>query len=245
VTDALDNSVVHVWRASLSADERTVAFYRESLCPEERQRADRYVFPEHRRRFIVGRGLLRRLLGDYLAVCPSDVSFRYSEFGRPVLTNGDIEFNVSHSGDIALYGFARNAHIGIDVECFRPIDVMEIAGRFFSPRERASLAAIPERVREAAFYRCWTRKEAYLKARSLGLQISLDSFTVSLDADHPALLSVDDDAEEPHRWNFTNLEAGPNAVGVIAFSGGAHGIVERTIATVGRLDNGFTDDLRP
>lgn len=230
VRDFLDNSVVHVWKASLVADEQAVAEYRENLCPEERERAERYVFPEHRRRFIVGRGLLRTLLGRYLGVSPAGVSFIYAKFGRPFLANGDIQFNVSHSGDIALYGFVRNAEIGIDVECLRPIGIMEIARRFFSSSECESLATVPEPLREAAFYRCWTRKEAYLKARGFGLQTPLHSFTVSLDADRPALLFVDNDPKAPHRWSFANIDTGANAIGVVVFSGAARRIVERAIS---------------
>lgn len=228
--DLLDNSVVHIWKASLVADEHAVIAHRENLCPEERRRAERYVFPEHRRRFIVGRGILRTLLGRYLEILPADVQFSYTKFGRPFLSYGDLEFNVGHSGDIALYGFARNADIGVDVECLRSMGVMEIAGRFFSPSEVESLAAVSEAAREAAFYRCWTRKEAYLKAKGLGLQTPLDSFTVSLDADRPALLSVDNDPEEPRRWNFANVDVGPDAVGVAVVSGIARNVIERVIS---------------
>jgi 4'-phosphopantetheinyl transferase len=228
-----DNSVVDVWKASLAASEHAAAGCRENLCAEERERADRYVFPEHRRRFIVGRGILRILLGRYLGVSPAGISFHYTEFGRPFLANEDLRFNVSHSGDIALFGFVRNADIGIDVECIRPISTMEIAARFFSPNERETLASVSEGLREAAFYRCWTRKEAYLKAKGLGLQTPLDSFTVSLDADAPALLSVDGVPEEPRRWNFVNIDVGPGAVGVVVFSGVAREVFERTISAAG------------
>lgn len=214
----------------MAADEHAIDACRENLCRPERERADRYVFPEHRRRFIVGRGLLRTLLGRYLGVPSKAVSFSYTEFGRPFLPNENIQFNVSHSGEIALYGFARNAGIGIDIECVRPIGIMEIARRFFSPNECESLAMVPEHVQEAAFYRCWTRKEAYLKAKGLGLQTPLDSFTVSLDADRPALLSVDGDPEESGRWNFANINTGPNAIGVVVFSGSPRRVVERAIS---------------
>ena len=230
VRNSLHSSAVYVWKASLAASEQAVAACRENLSPEERQRADRYVFPEHRRRFIVGRGILRTLLGRYLGVPPAGISFDYTKFGRPFLANEDIQFNVSHSGDMALYGFVRNANIGIDVECIRPISAMEIAARFFSPKERESLELIPERLREAAFYRCWTRKEAYLKARGLGLQTPLGSFTVSLEAESPALLSVEGVPDEPRRWNFVNIDVGANATGVVVFSGAAREVLKHTIS---------------
>lgn len=233
--DSLNNSVVDVWKASLAAGEQAVAACRENLSREERERADRYVFPEHRRRFIVGRGILRILLGRYLGVPPVGISFNYTKFGRPFLPNENIQFNVSHSGDTALYGFARNTDIGVDVECIRPISAMEIAARFFSPNERESLATVPERLREAAFYRCWTRKEAYLKAKGLGLETPLDSFTVSLDADGPALISVEGVPDEPRRWNFVNIDVGPNATGVVVFSGAAREVRKHTISA-GSLD---------
>ncbi len=206
----LNEREVHVWRARLDAPASAARQFRELLSADERERAARFRFDKHQRRFTVARGVLRTLLGRYLGCEPEDLTFEYSEHGKPFLAGNqaiDLRFNLSHSHEIALFGFTIGRDIGVDVEQIRPDrSTREIAERFFSPAEVEALFALPKEQQTAGFFRCWTRKEAYIKAKGKGMSISLDSFAVSLSPEKPAsLLWVRDHAEEPARWNLQEL----------------------------------------
>jgi 4'-phosphopantetheinyl transferase len=181
-----------------------------TLAPDEIERAGRFRFERDRRRFIVGRGVLRAILGRYLAVEPRLISFLYGKRGKPRLADEfdipALQFNLAHSGELALYAFGLGRRIGIDVEYVRPLsDAEEISARFFSSRENDALRALPQDQRLAAFYRCWTRKEAYLKAIGDGLARPLDQFTVSLSPGETAKLFEISDPNESARWSFRAL----------------------------------------
>jgi len=155
--------------------------------PDENKRASHFHFPIDRQRFVASRALLRTILGAYLIAGANDVSFSYSDKEKPSLrsvhADSGITFNVSHSGRIALYAFTRRREIGVDVEQVRrDFDVEAIARRFFSPREQRQLADFCNEERVDAFFRCWTRKEAYIKATGKGLSLPLAQFDVSLGA---------------------------------------------------------------
>jgi 4'-phosphopantetheinyl transferase len=179
---------------------------------EDRKRADRFHFEKHRRRFIVGRGFLRLLLGLYLKISPEDVSFAYGSYGKPSLAGDDdasrLRFNASHSHELAVYGFAQDHDIGVDVEYSQAeFGGEDIARHFFSAYEVEKLMALPEGERGAAFFRCWTRKEAYIKAFGSGLSHPLDQFDVTLAPNEPAALIRDyRDAQATSRWSMFNLE---------------------------------------
>ncbi len=158
----------------------------ETLTADERERAARFHFEKHRRRVIVARGILRSIIARYFGIDAwRDPGIStYSAKGKPALAEPKIEdfgFNLSHSGDLALYAFAPGAPIGVDVEIIRPVDEMDaIAKRFFSPLEYDMLQRVPPVDQIEAFFCCWTRKEAYIKAEGLGFWIPLDSFAVSV-----------------------------------------------------------------
>jgi 4'-phosphopantetheinyl transferase len=219
----LGDADVHVWRAALDLPPDRVAALGASLAPDERDRAARFHFERDRRRYTVGRGVLRALLGEYLGVAPARLTFAYGAQGKPALaTDGDgIRFNVSHTGATALYAVTRDREIGVDVEGLRPdFATDEIAERFFSMAERQALRALSPAERCRAFFSCWTRKEAYIKARGEGLSLPLDGFDVSLSPGEPAaLLATRPVAEEAGRWTLENLDAGPGAAAALAVEG--------------------------
>lgn len=189
------------------------------LSPEERARAARFYFARHRQSFIAARGGLRQILARELAVAPERLVFRYGPHGKPELEwppRPDFFFNLSHAGERALLVWTALGAIGADIEHLRPI-TPGLAERFFAPEEAAALAAQPAAQRQAAFFRCWTRKEAYLKALGSGLALPLDQFVVSLAAGQPAaLLRVNADPAEAAQWRLQHLDPAPGYCGAIA-----------------------------
>jgi 4'-phosphopantetheinyl transferase len=182
---------IHVWHAALDREEKVLAELESTLSLEERARADRFHFVNDRNRFVVARGLLRELLGRYLQQAPAGLEFSYGEHGKPALSGGNASsglcFNLSHSSGLVVYAIARERNLGIDVERVRAESAGEdIAQRYFSAREVNDLRMLPPEARVEGFFHCWTRKEAYLKATGMGLQIPLDSFSVSLLPEKPA-----------------------------------------------------------
>ncbi len=198
---------VHVWRASLQQPAWAVAELATVLSEDERARAARFRFERDRSRYVVGRATLRTLLGRYSGVAPAAVRFRYGAFDKPLLDGPGPWFNLSHSGALALYAFSSAAEIGVDIELERADFSRErIAERFFSPAEVAVLRALPVDEQPRAFLRCWTRKEAFVKARGDGLSLALDSFDVSLAPDAPAaLLRTAWSEREPREWELHDL----------------------------------------
>src|SRR5271167_91390 len=197
---------VQLWRIDLEALGADESRWRKTLSSDELERASRFHFPRDRQRFAASRSLLRILLADYLATDPAAVSFSYSEKGKPSLggayAGSNLKFNISHSGGVTLLAFTRDREIGVDVEQVRgDSDLKAIARRFFSPKEQTQLANLPGEKSVDAFFRCWTRKEAYIKAVGDGLSLPLDQFDVSFDAgDASALLATRPDASEARHW---------------------------------------------
>ena len=194
----------------------------ETLSADERVRAERFYFERDRKRFIVGRGLLRTILGRYLDIKPSRLQFCYQSHGKPVLAEfgaGKLHFNLSHSQGLALYAVTREQEIGIDIEHVRHIpEADEIVKRFFSARENAVFKALPANQKPQAFFNCWTRKEAYLKAIGDGLACPLDRVEVSLTPGEPARLSSIADPSLDH-WTLQELTPACSYVGALAVQG--------------------------
>ena len=221
----LGNDEVHVWRASLNQPTATIAVFKQILAPDELARAARFHFQKDRDHFIVARALLRIILGRYLGILPEQLRFCFNDYGKPALAVAEdsetVRFNLSHSRELVLIAFARNRELGIDLEYVRDdSDTAQIAKQFFSPREVEALGALPPGLRAEGFFRCWTRKEAYIKARGQGLSLPLDQFDVSLAPDEPAeLLSVASDPEEVSRWSLRELAPGNGYLAAIAVEG--------------------------
>lgn len=218
---SLSSGEVHVWRARLGAVTPPENFLRV-MHDDERVRASRFHFERDRRRFILGRGFLRSLLAGYLGTAPEEVSFSYGPYGKPALggphAGSLLRFNASHSHELALYAFTQEHEVGIDVEHVNKDFASEdIARRFFSASEFQTLSGLPEEEKAAAFFRCWTRKEAYIKALGSGLSHPLDQFDVTLAAEQPAALLRDQcDAQAAARWSLFNLDPGADYAGALA-----------------------------
>jgi 4'-phosphopantetheinyl transferase len=214
-----------VWRAHLEQPPEVLQRLLHTLDTDEQTRASRFHFEKHRRRFIVARGFLRSLLGRYLEVKPEEVRFAYGPYGKPTLDAvhhaGALRFNASHSHELAVYGFAQDHDVGIDVEYIKDgFATQEIAERFFSKYEVEVLRALPRDEQAAGFFRCWTRKEAYIKAIGSGLSHPLDQFDVTLAPNEPAALLRD--AREPgsvKRWSLFNLEVDAGYAAALAVNG--------------------------
>jgi 4'-phosphopantetheinyl transferase len=221
----LGDDEVHVWRARVDLEPAQLARLREFLTPDELNRAARFHFSRDRERFIAGRGVLRALLGRYLNVPPDAHRFRYNPYGKPELASEQgavpLCFNISHARGLALLAVARNRAVGVDLEYVRAeMAVMDIADRFFSAREVTTLRALPVEQWPAAFFACWTRKEAHIKAHGEGLSLPLDSFDVSLTPGEPAsLLCVDGDVERARDWSLCELTPGEGYTGALAVQG--------------------------
>lgn len=227
----LPTNEVHVWRASLERPAQIVQRMRRLLSSDERDRADRYRFERDRSRYIVGRALLRELLGRYLDTDPSQLEFSYGEFDKPALPAGPW-FNVSHSGPVALYAFSNVGEVGIDVELDDSDFTHErVAERFFSPSEISVLGSLPLEAQPRAFLTCWTRKEAFIKARGDGLSLALDSFDVTLAPDTPAALTRTAwSDEEPGQWHLDDLsDHNAGYIAAVAIRGDALRVVRRQI----------------
>ena len=224
-TLCLPDDEIHLWRAALDHPAIHVERVAAVLSVDERNRAERFYFDQDRRRFIVGRGLLRMILGRYMSVEPRRLEFCYGPHGKPALveTAGtwSPRFNVSHSDGLALYAVTHRQELGVDVERIRPIaDVGAIADRFFSAEENAVLHAVPPSRKIEAFFTCWTRKEAYIKATGDGLSLPLDQFDVSLaPGASSALLSIRGAPGAATGWLLRDLALGPEYVAALAVEG--------------------------
>jgi len=204
---------VDVWRTGTDQPAARVDPLYDILGADERERADRFYFEQHRRRFTVARGVLRRILGIYLQAAPRAVAFEYSDYGKPSVAKADnlrdIRFNVSHSNECALFAFTLRREVGVDVEYMRAnLDVEALARHSFSPWEVAVLCGLPVDQRREAFFNCWTRKEAFIKAHGEGLSLGLDRFDVTLaPGEVAALRRFEVNPGELSLWGMRALEA--------------------------------------
>jgi 4'-phosphopantetheinyl transferase len=213
---------VEVWMTPLDPPPVRLARLERWLDADERARAARFVFPRDGRRFRVARGTLREILGAYLGTAPDAVRFGYAAAGKPALaapfTDAGVAFNVSHSGEVALVAIGARRRIGVDVEQIRPLeDLVALAERNFSVAERRTLLALPSAAREPAFFACWTRKEAFIKALGDGLSYPLDAFTVSFTAGEPArFVDIRGEPATAAQWTLAALDAGPGYAAAVA-----------------------------
>ncbi len=219
---ALAPGELRLWTIPLDPPSQAVEALSRLLSPDEQERAARFRFDIHRRRYAVGRGALRRLLGRELGLAPEAVSFAYGPRGKPFLAArhaaSGLQFNLSNSEELALVGFLHGREVGVDVEFLKPMpDAEEIGERFFSIPERHVLHRVPQLEKEIAFFNAWTRKEAYLKAVGEGLAVALDSFDVTLAPGEPArMLALNGDAAAAERWFYLHLDPQPRYVGAVA-----------------------------
>jgi 4'-phosphopantetheinyl transferase len=222
---ALSPEDVHVWRVALDQPAIRVERLAVLLSTDESQRAARFYRARDRQRFIVGRGLLRVILGYYLDVPPGQIQFCYGIRGKPALSNTDgssvLQFNVSHSHNLAVYAIARDRELGIDLEHLRLVNEADrIVRSFFTQSEQAIWATLPADQKQAAFFNAWTRKEAYLKAIGDGLALPTSQVEVTLAPDQPAqLLSVRGDAAEASHWSMRSFHPAPGYTAALVVAG--------------------------
>jgi 4'-phosphopantetheinyl transferase len=171
------------------------------------------------------RSALRRLLGNYLEFTSQDLEIAYSHYGKPCLVNLDIHkkinFNISHADKLGLIAIAMDRQVGVDLELVRQEDSIEaISQRFFTPEESKQIMSLPASLQPEAFFTCWTRKEAFIKARGEGLSIPLDQFEVSIyPKDDPKLLIIKNNPVELGMWTMFHLEPGDHYVGALVVDG--------------------------
>ena len=206
-------SCIDVWRVRL--DEPVEADRERSvLSPDEIVRATRFRFEQDRIHFVRCRSTLRSLLGSYLVLHPAEIRFEYLASGKPQIAAEQnphgLQFNVSHSADVALIAVGDGANLGVDIERIRyDVDTSSLAERFFSFRERAGLRVLPDHLRVLGFFACWTRKEAFLKETGAGLSFSLADFSVTTHPDlDPELEEVRGNTKVPNQWFMADLTMG-------------------------------------
>jgi len=198
-----------------------VRFSASLLSEEERERAARFRLSRSRDRYVVAHGTLRLILADYVKDRPEAIAFHHHPGGKPELAEGStvIRFNLSHSADLAAVVIASDREVGVDVERqVTHLEELRLAASLFSPREVSALESIPPGDRRAAFFRCWTRKEAYVKARDNGVSISLNDFAVSVASGQPPHLLWSRDGSH-EAWSLHDLQLPGPFFGAVAVQG--------------------------
>ena len=222
----LGRGEIHVWHFGLDVDPGALPALRALLDDTERGRADRFYRAIHGNRFTVGRATLRRMLAGYTGASPEGLAFTYGPDGKPGLhpdAHPDhVCFNLSHSGDFAACAVRRERAVGLDIEMIRPSpDFLKIARRFFAPDEAEQLEALPAGEQLAAFYQCWTAKEALVKAWGQGLSAPLDQFSVRVAPRETALLRIDFSDRAAEAWQVRAIAAPPGFACALASEGPA------------------------
>lgn len=215
----------HVWCAPLMQPDAVLQKMKAMLSADEFARAARFQFEKHRNRFVIGRGLLREVLSRYLDMPAHQIALEYETHGKPrlaeALNSKKIFFNLSHAEDLWVCAFTRGREVGVDVEHVQVIAEAEnLAQRFFAKAEAESFCALPAHEKQRAFFHCWTRKEAFIKALGEGLSHPLHRFEVSFLPGAPAaLLRTAPDPREAERWSMFAFEPAREYVAALVVAG--------------------------
>jgi 4'-phosphopantetheinyl transferase len=224
---AIHDGEVHIWRAVLDISATRLPDFLAMLSDDEHHRAARYRFSRDRERFIVRRGFLRAILASYLAAHPAELRFSYTDAGKPFLVDSagaplpNVAFSASHSEGLALYAVTCDRAVGVDVERLQP-SIMDdgVADKFFSSAENAAMRELPRSIQPLAFFNCWTRKEAFLKATGDGLTVPLPEVQVSLSPHEPAALLRVPGNTQTSLWSLHEIFPGTGFVGAVAVKAG-------------------------
>jgi 4'-phosphopantetheinyl transferase len=216
---------VHLFCISMSQPDDCIQKFSRTLSNHEVRRRDRLHFAKDRDRYIVRHGALREIVGCYLSIPAHDIDIEYTKYGKPVIIENSfgsrLQFNLSSSNDLALIAVTRMNHVGVDIEYISDdFHWRDIALKYFSSGEIEQLFSLPEKLRKRGFFDCWTRKEAYVKARGEGLSYPLDRFEVSMcPGDRAQLLHHYDDPHEAFRWTLQGIDLGNRYAAAFAVGG--------------------------
>jgi 4'-phosphopantetheinyl transferase len=247
---------IHVWSLPIDEEDTVVAPFEKLLRADEIERADAFRLDRLRHSFVLVRGVLRILLANYLRVSPAGIQLVYGAKGKPALSApANVRFNVSHSGGLAVFAFAQGCELGIDVERIREVpDMQSIARHSFCPEEAVELMSLDANERERAFFLCWTRKEAYLKAVGDGLSAPLDSFRVTLQPGHAArFIHINHDMGAAEAWTLDDLRLAPDYAAGLAYRDTQRSVVVlpriapsqlARISEGNGFDNGFAPEIQ-
>jgi 4'-phosphopantetheinyl transferase len=230
-TPALSSTDIHIWGLLVDLPQDRIVQLAQRLSGEEIKKSICFRFERDRKRYIARRAFLRMILGFYLDCQPREILFSYGSYGKPMLHDSfsktSIHFNLSHSNGFALCAVTRDMEIGIDLELIKPLsDMEEIVKHFFSPNEKAAFDSIPASEKLLAFYNCWTRKEAFIKAGGQGLAYALSEFDVSLAPGEPArILGISGNTDPATCWSVVELTPASDYVAAIAYEGKGKKIV--------------------
>jgi 4'-phosphopantetheinyl transferase len=214
----ISENEIHIYRSSLESTSEQFKKYVSLLSPDELQKAYRYKFEKDRANYISGRALLRNLLGKYLDQSPGKITFSYSDKGKPYIKDSAVKFNLAHSGGKAVFAIANNIEVGIDIEFMRELpDALQIAKRFFSDGEVKEFSETREGDIRTAFFNCWTRKEAFIKAVGEGLSYPLKDFAVTFKpGDKPEVKWIKCKDDEVKEWSLFNIDTEENYISSLA-----------------------------
>ncbi len=222
----LNDQNVHLWLATQNIENDYIASLYAILSNDEKERANRFYFEKDRNSYIVSRALLRILIGKYLNQKPDSIIFKYAKYDKPYISEHlnylNLQFNVSHSHGKVLIGFTKIRNIGVDIELVRTLEgAADIVNRNFSQYERHIYNSLPKSLQDRAFFNCWTRKEAFIKAIGKGLTYPLDAFTVSIaPMEEARLLDVKNDSQEKEKWILKDIGINADYVAAMVIESG-------------------------
>jgi 4'-phosphopantetheinyl transferase len=216
----LSANEVHLWRVNLQILNKQITEFTYILSEDEKVRANNFKFAEHQNRFIAARGFLRQIISYYLKISNREIVFQYSDRGKPIIQNNNLQFNVSHSQDLALYAFTNKHLIGIDLEYLRSnVECAKIAQRFFTSTESQLINSLPKDKQHQTFFHFWTVKEAYLKATGEGLVGGLDTVEVDLESDTEIIIkAIAKQATKNNNWFFSSFIPEKDFIATVAIN---------------------------
>jgi 4'-phosphopantetheinyl transferase len=224
---SLPTNQTHIWFINFDITEEKFNSLNSFLSKDEIIKASKFRFKKDKNCSIISRGALRLLSSKYLNIKPEDIIFKYGKYGKPEYNiDTELKFNVSHSGNMAILSFVKDFDIGVDIEKIKDdFDVLDIATNYFSELEIEALKKVSKEKQAEHFYRCWTRKESFIKAKSQGLSFPLDSFSVCINSDKETeLLETKWDKEEKDTWELFTFSPHQNYIGAVSIQGSVKSI---------------------
>jgi 4'-phosphopantetheinyl transferase len=229
---------IHLWIVDMRASESQCGTLRRWLDRQEMERASRIPNLQTRRSFLVAHGVLRCLLGRYLACDPGALELASDPQGKPKLVFAEgMQFNISHSAEWAAFAFSSNCTVGVDLEKVRTLPGLpDIIRRVLCAEEAEELMLLPDCDRARGFFCCWTRKEAYSKAVGMGLLTGFDKFCVAADPDQPArMIHIGLDAATAAAWVIDDLPMPPGYAGALAYPGSRRRLSIKRVTDLGEI----------